>query len=502
MTSKAVIDLLSTDDETLIEPKVAKSKRATEKLQTRPDSMFLSDPLDIEDLPKENWSESAPKRRRLSRSPPLQTITTSKRSALSTSQPLDTISHNRNGSGRSDDINFSSSAGISRSTLRTSQRFTLHALNEESDGDLPDDILSLENASLVPQDFNKTASFLAKIREKQAYTLSRKNAAIRGPTINKKAQPTSVSPRSTQDNFSNDDDNQDVQKPRNNPKKKPKLTEQEKALKAQEKEAEKEARAVQKAKDKEAEKEKRRLEGEEKAREKQRVADLAEVNKVKKDRKETCKEMIVDLPTSIEGTRVDDQIKEFLKNQQIAITSYQSPVPNVIRWRRKVDSQFDQEQGHRIAIPKEIREEEHALCLMSAKEFVELATADANQLENETLDGHIQNLKRKFTRCAVIYVIEGLDVWMRKNKNARNRAYQAAVLGQAQVPDDNLPTSSQQKYRRKRQPDIPVDMDMIEDALLRLQVIEECLIHHTTTSFDSAEWVANFTQHISQLPYR
>ena len=501
MAPPAVINLLSTDDEQPASPNLPKKKAATTALKSQSLNPYPSDPDDIDGLIVEDWDESAPKRRRLSKSPPSQTNVTTGPTALSTSIALTATGHIRSASEILDDIVFTSSAGagITKHTLRAFKRTSSDGSEGESDDDLPDDIFSLGNSNLGPRLSEKTTRFLAKIQSSQTSTAKKNRGAGRPTATRTISKTTSLSIEATQDAINSDDECQAIQQPRSKGAKKPKLTEEEKALRAQEKEALKEIRLAQKAKDKDVEKERRRIEREEKAREKQRIADLAEVNKAKTDKKETCMEMIVDLPISIEGTRVDDQIKEFLKNQQITTTSYQSPVPNVIRWRRKVDSYFDEEQGHRVAMPKEIRSEKHVLCLMGAKEFVELAIAEHSQHGHGTLEGHIRTLKTSFAGCTVIYIIEGLDAWMRKNKNARNRAYQAAVLKQA---EHSGATSSSQHNSRRKQPDAPIDEDMIEDALLRLQIIEECLVHHTTTPFESAQWVANFTQHISQTPYR
>ena len=502
MAPQAVINLLSTDDEKPASPNLPKKKVATTALKSQSLNPCLSDLDDIDGLIVEDWNESAPKRRRLSKSPPRQTNVTTGPTALSKSTALTTTGPIRSASEILDDIIFTSSAGadFTKHTLRAFKRTSSDGSDGESDDDLPDDIFSLGNSNLGPRLLSeKTTSFLAKIQSSQTST-AKKNRGVGRPTATRTiSKTTSLSIEATQDTINSDDECQAIQQPRSKGAKKPKLTEEEKALKAQEKEASKEIRLAQRAKDKEVEKERRRIEREEKAREKQRIADLAEVNKAKTDKKETCMEMIVDLPISIEGARVDDQIKEFLKNQQITATSYQSPVPNVIRWKRKVDSYFDEEQGHRVAMPKEIRSEKHVLCLMGAKEFVQLAIAEHSQHGNDTLDCHIRTLKTSFAGCTVIYIIEGLDAWMRKNKNARNRAYQAAVLKQA---ENSGTTSSSQHNSRRKQPDAPIDADMIEDALLRLQIIEECLVHHTATPFESAQWVANFTQHISQTPYR
>ena len=501
MAPEAVIDLLSTDDEKTTLLNAPKENTVTAALKPQSRHPCLSDFEDIDDFTTDDWNESAPKRRRLSKSPPSERTVTGRPPAQLKKFALTTTGHIRSGSNDSDDIIFTSSAGagIANDALRPFKRAPNDASGEESDSNLPDDIFSFGNSIPGSRLSEKTKSFLAKIQTKKTSTRRTNRNVGRHTATQSISKTTSVSIEATQDAIDSEDEHQANQQPRPKGTRKPKLTEEEKAEKAQEKEAAMEIRLAQRAKDKEVQKEKRRVEREEKAREKQRIADLAEVNKAKTDRKETCMEMIVDLPISIEGARVDDQIKEFLKNLQITATSYQSHVPNVIRWRRKVDSYFDEEQGHRVAMPKEIRDEKHVLCLMWAKEFVELATADPSQHGNDTLEGHIRKLKTSFAGCTVIYIIEGLDALMRKNKNARNRAYQAAVLKQA---EDSGTTSSNQTNSRRKQPEAPIDEDMIEDALLRLQITEECLVHHTATPFESAQWVAYFTQHISQIPYK
>ena len=291
--------------------------------------------------------------------------------------------------------------------------------------------------------------------------------------------------------------------------KKPKLTEEEKAAKAREKEQEKasktrereKAKAAskeQKAKEREEDQENKRLMKEQKAREKRIAADLAEVNKSKLDKKDSTPEMIVDLPASIDGQKVHTQIREFLRNLGVDTTLYQSSIPHVIKWRRKMKAKWNTDLDHWEPIEQmEIHEEKHVLCLMSAREFIALTMVQDGDQDVET---HVARLKSAFEDCIPIYLIEGLYMSMRKNKTAENRAYQAKVNSIAQADD---PTSSNQPASRKKKPTPEVvDEDMLEDALLRLQVMNGCLIHHTNTPVETAEWVANFTQHISTIPYR
>lgn len=283
---------------------------------------------------------------------------------------------------------------------------------------------------------------------------------------------------------------------------KSKSTDEGKAAKA-ERENLRTANRAQKAKEKEEALEMKRIMKEEKAKQKQLDAALAEVNKSKLDKKITGPEMIVDLPASIDGQQIDTQIREFLKNLHIDVSLYQSPMPNMIKWRRKVKSRFNETKGHwEVVEPMVIEEEKYILCLMDAKEFVALASG-APQHNVSDVEAHVAKVKNQFEGCKPIYLIEGLNSWMRKNKAQLNTAYRTAVLNQMderQDPGSGISQSS--SSRRKKDAHKHVDEDVIEDALLQLQVTHRCLVHHTTTTVESAEWVAIFTQQISMIPSR
>ncbi|KAL8705057.1 MAG: hypothetical protein Q9201_001827 [Fulgogasparrea decipioides] len=327
------------------------------------------------------------------------------------------------------------------------------------------------------------------------------------PYRDKKYSVPSAGSRSKTEDASDSHDTTDgsntAQKPKGAKGQRSKLTEEEKAARAQEKEEARAAAKAIKAKEKEEERERKRLLKEEQAREKQKERDRAEANKLKLDKKLSTPEMIVDLPISIDGSSVDTQIRECLKNIGVEVTSYQSPVANLIKWRRKVESRFNASTGCREKLPtKAIDPEKHIMYLISANEFVQLATADSNGA-GQCLDEHVARIKSAAKGCILIYLIEGLDAWMRKNRNARNRNYQAAVLSQGSAQDqENSTNGSNATSKRRKQRIEIVDENMVEDALLHLQIVNNCLIHHTAASVETAEWVMHFTEQISQIPYR
>ena len=502
MALEGVIDLLSSEDEApLRAPSFAKP--IAKSVAAKDGFHYLSYDFDTTVPLNDSWAESISKRRKFSLPPDDENSVHSLPKLPKSRDPITTgqnafKAEEQGGRGwteaeGSDPIIFTSSAHAEPTASRVERRaIDLSALGDDSDDSLPADILS---ASLRATDgvsalSERTTALLASLSKSPP---RRKLSNIRKTSGDKIDKPRARAKSPVDDRTSiGSEDGRATQTKAARPSRKPKLTEEEKAAKAREKEREKEARKEQKEKEKEVDKEKKRLEKEEKAREKRIAADLAEVNKSKLDKKDSTPEMIVHLPASIAGQSVDTQIRDFLKNLGVDATLYQSPTPNVIRWRRKMKAKWNPELD--LWEPLEymqIENEKHVMCILSAKEFVELAMV---QHEDQDVETHVAKMKSAYENCIPIYLIEGLQTWMRKNRTAENRAYQAKVLSQAQA-DVAHP-------KRKKSPAEIVDEDMIEDALLRLQVMNGCLVHHTMTSVETAEWVANFTQHISTIPYR
>ncbi|KKY27501.1 hypothetical protein UCRPC4_g01096 [Phaeomoniella chlamydospora] len=274
-----------------------------------------------------------------------------------------------------------------------------------------------------------------------------------------------------------------------------------KEAKAAAKAAERAASKVAKEAAKAEERELKRIAKEEKAREKQLATDIAEVNKSKHDKKNSTPEMIVLLPDSLSDASVRNQVLEYMKRLGVDTKSYKNDMKpgNVVRWKRKVRARFDDEAGRWEPVPEFIQDEKHVLCHITSTEFVDLAVASITpdrEIDTQDLNLHVTKLTNEFPGCKIIYLIESLGGWMRKNRNNRNRAYQDAI--RSQNPEEN----EGQNKRKRKQTTAYVDEDSIEDALLQLQVKHGCLIYQTSCAAESAEWIKNFTEHISTIPYR
>ena len=515
-----LVELLSSEDEAAPKPSRSRKDLSHSTKQDDPSFVFLSDDVISPAHPDHDWAAGPSKKRKLSPPPTGQSSSHGvlvkaghPNSPKTSVQAKAQISHEWAPICDSDPIVFTSSLDAGPEALRIENVAFSQCVSpsNRSDDSLPDDLLSapVRTTDIRSKLSGRTAVLLASIsvpKGKPKLTSDRKRSQ------DKSASECGVNSRHSRErkNPPGSEHDSKEQSRKDQPKKKRTLTEEERSSIAREKEKDKAAKAQardvakaanreQKAKEKEQDKERKRLENEEKVQAKRISADLAEVNRLKLDKKDSTPEMIVDLPASLDGQSVDIQIRECLKNIQVDATLYQSTIPNVVKWRRKMKARWNPDLNRFEPLDHmQIENEKHVMCLMSAKDFVALAVG---QNDDQSVETHVTRLKSANDDCVPIYMIEGLQTWIRKNKTAENRAYQAKIISQHEAED--APHGKQQSTSRKQKPATEiVDEDVIEDALLQLQIMNGCLVHHTNTSVETAEWVANFTQHISTIPYR
>ena len=509
MAPRELIDLsLSTDDEaqakSLLSTQVYRSKSHVDA-----EFVLLSDDFDSTAHLEPGWSTKPPKRPRLSSPTECEKghHMTNREALIRGSEDVSTSVITKTKSREkplewSDPIIFTSSPNQDITKTRIA-RGDLTTLSDGSDDSLPECLpRALAQQAQIVSHFSTTTTALIASFDKSPARKRTSRGTRNEPRAREFAMKTGSvlisNPR--KEMIESEDVNSKLDKGKTS--KRTKLTEAEKDARTQEREKANVTKRERKEKEKEEEKERKRLFKEEKAREKQKAAGLAEVNKSKLDKKTSTPEMIVDLPVSLEGTSVDNQIREFLKRLEVDFTTYESPLPNVIRWRRKKTSRFNEEMAHWEPMPEEICVESHTMCILSAKEFVSMASQSIEKTNSQDLEEHVVGLKRCLKDSSPIYLIEGLTACMRKSKTTQNRAYQAAVLNQADGQENGVAGGNQQATRRKKPAETSIDEDMVEDALLRLQIMHGCLVHHTSATVETAEWVSTFTQHISTIPYK
>ena len=423
----------------------------------------------------------------------------------------------------SDPITFSSSAPEQR-TARQGPRSAI-VVNEANDSG-KDDVFSFSQPSASTRTYlsERTANLLANIRGPKEQSSKYKTFAY---AVAGNAVTASTASSKTAEISNAEDHIYTSSPPQPQTRRKPsKPPVKDKAAHG----AERAAIQAKKEEKKEIERARKRLAKEQKAREKQLAADVAEVNKSKTDKKKSTPEMIVDMARSLEGTSVGNQVLEYMKILGVETTFFDDPLGfsgssamvnqtgDLVRWRRKVKAKYNEEIGHWEPIPVEkVEIEKHILLYITAENFFEIATSGLSLSEEpalqekamtENLDSHVASLRSQYKDCKLIYLIEGLSTFLRKHKNAKNRAYAAAIRSQITETAQSLPPPSSQARRKRNTQNTPaanlslIDEDLAETLLLHLQLRTRILIHQCATPSLSAEWIKSFTEHISTIPYR
>ncbi|KAK9360540.1 hypothetical protein V1504DRAFT_145138 [Lipomyces starkeyi] len=254
------------------------------------------------------------------------------------------------------------------------------------------------------------------------------------------------------------------------------------------------------AREKEAGREQKRKEKEQISLEKQRQNELAAVNKLKLSKKDTCAEMIVDIDADFANTAGGKKLQSILTPLGIEVsTSWTSPTRNMIKWRRKVKAEYNDALGHFVPIPEEVRKESFILTVLTGVEFVDMV------IENRLIE-NATSIRRIYPDLKSIYMIEGLNSFFKKMTAQTQREFNNMVqdaLGNStsktkkqRNEEGDLFLKVQRAYNHRLHP------DLVEDALIMLQVEYDCLVFHSTTTLDSAEWIAILTQDIGTIPYK
>ena len=490
MATGEIIELLSSDEEVPLNDRTLGSTRGL---------LYSQNDFDTTLHLNEDWETGPAKRRKTSHSNHEERQPTLPVLAVSASKTGVSSGDGWTKVDDDDPIIFTSSTHQHTATHRPTQTggYGKESLYNESEDSLPEDIAQIAPRRKITNLSERTAALLAALDKG---TGQPKGSAGRKVLSDKAGKSGKTTRGSTEELPSSGEDVARLSQTKAVKPKKTKLTVQDREARQREKEEAKDAKARQReltreerAKEKDDEKEQKRNEREKRAEEKRKAADLAEANKTKIDKKDSTPEMIVDLPVSIDGSKVDTQAREMLKNVGVEITTYQSWVPNIVKWRRKIKRKWNANAERWEPIERMVIEDEkHILCYMPAKDFANIAMA---QTGTDDIETHVTKLKTAYEDCIPIYLIEGLHNLINKSKNTENRAYQARVLAQDAVQ------VAPAKPRKQAQP-VCVNEEAIEDALLSLQVMHGCLVHQTPEGKISAEWIMHFTQHISTVPYK
>ena len=252
--------------------------------------------------------------------------------------------------------------------------------------------------------------------------------------------------------------------------------------------------------EKEATKERKRAEKERKDAEKQKATELAGANKARGDKTASAAAMIVDLPSSIEGKPLETELREELETLGIESTVCTSILPNIVRFRRRVTTAYNEELGHPEPVPEHIQEEKQIMCLISGQSLLTMAVAPDSQREG--VGSYLELVRLKYPDYKITCLVDGLDAAIKKGAKATRKAYNASVRGE-NAPRDTAEGANLQAPRHTQSHSANFCLeDQLGEALVALQVEHGCLVHQTDSAKETASFIVKFTQYMSTIPDR
>ncbi|KAG0033476.1 hypothetical protein BGZ82_006092 [Podila clonocystis] len=193
------------------------------------------------------------------------------------------------------------------------------------------------------------------------------------------------------------------------------------------------------------------------------------------------------------------------------------PLRNMIFWRRRVVRRYNEDQDMFLPTGElEIDLEPFTLIYLTGKQFalnIELGRLRMNleTVKKDMVTRRNKDNLRKYgphhesvpedKKQRVIYLIEGMETFIRGLKTNTNKSFRQSVLAQMQ-PDQLSGTGSSRKNNLDNLGDPAVDRERIEQEFLWLQLEQDCLIIHTHDDEDSAQAVVSLTEQIGLTPYK
>ncbi|KAG0235058.1 hypothetical protein BGW42_005851 [Actinomortierella wolfii] len=279
--------------------------------------------------------------------------------------------------------------------------------------------------------------------------------------------------------------------------------------------------------------------------ERKAVRDMRIANRLS-TKSESAKEMIVcierELFHSKFGKILQDYLRplecqvETLKEQSVMQSSWRAgdeissafrsgtcSLKDMMYWKRAVSQRFDEAQDQFIPTERtEIEMEPFILLYFKAADFaqqlksnvlglnLETARREIRRLCNMSLlsmsnpTANLGDLAAKRDRIRVLYLIQGMDAYIRGLRRVITKNFQAAVLAKIQ-PNEAADESSFAllgSAMTSSSAEASAEQEQIESELLRLQIEERCLIIHVVDDEEASQVIVALTEQIGYAPYK
>ncbi|CEP15052.1 hypothetical protein [Parasitella parasitica] len=239
---------------------------------------------------------------------------------------------------------------------------------------------------------------------------------------------------------------------------------------------------------------------EEKQLEKERKTLFEKENRIRADRNEILKEIIVDIHPDFLKTKPGQLLELVLTKKQAEIQDLTMRNPNplyTLSWRRKTNSEWDQDSQTFIPIfNTKIVQEPVVLVYVDIPQFIQ-------RIQNKTVDRYIDVIERDCDGRQIMLLIEGLEVYYKKKMLLKRRQFETQVRNSfdAEAGSSTSATSSKRKNALASLED-GLESSDVEECLNYLQIMRGVMLVPTKDDEDTASWIESLTTDLALGRYK
>lgn len=230
---------------------------------------------------------------------------------------------------------------------------------------------------------------------------------------------------------------------------------------------------------------------EEKKRLKEQKQLLEKENRLKNDRTQILKEIIVDMHPKFCESKPGVLLRSVLERKEATTKSVEHRKHHV-SWRRIVRSEWDENTATFVPydMPKIIKEP-YILVYLEALEFVK-------HVKEKTMDEYIDGIQYTSPNQQVFFLIEGLDAYYTKKKTLERRHFEDRIRSTI----EGSTTASTSRKRIEQEIEEGPDRKTVEECINYLQIIKSVMFVMTKDDEDTASWLDSLTTDLALRRYK
>ncbi|KAG1116885.1 hypothetical protein G6F42_013579 [Rhizopus arrhizus] len=280
----------------------------------------------------------------------------------------------------------------------------------------------------------------------------------------------------------------------------PMTTAERKEKEKEEKKRQRELAAEEKKRKKAEALEEKQRQKEQKQLEKERKALFERENRIRADRNEILKEIIVDVHPDFLKTKPGKLLELVLTKKEAEVQDLllRNPDPSyTISWRRKANSEWDPDSQAFIPLPNtKIVQEPVVLVYVDIPQFTQ-------RIQTKTMDRYIDIIERDCDGRQIMLLIEGLEVYYKKKMILKRRQFDTEVRNSFNAAEGSSSSTNTSKRKNNlAHVDDGLEPSDVEECLNYLQLVRGVMLVPTKDDEDTASWIESLTTDLALGRYK